>query len=496
MGFRINTNIAAMSAHTSANVTNRNLDSSLSKLSSGLRINAAADDASGLAIADALRAQSNSLGQSINNANDAIGIVQIADKAMDEQLKILDTIKVKATQAAQDGQSAESRAAIQKDVNRLLEQLNNIAQTTSYNGQNLLSGSFVNKEFQVGAYSNQTVKASIGSTDSSKIGHVRYETGIGSLSESISDVNIVFSVGSRDVKIESVTISYAAGTGMGALASAINKYTDASGVKASYIVQSTMSGAVSAGDISALTINGVNIGNISGVQANDADGRLVNAINAATEQTGVQASIDNAGKLNLTSVDGRGMLISTGDNAGISGALGANYGRLTLTRMDAKDIVFGVTGATATALSDVGHGTQATATLNLADVKATVTSSDAQAIGAQANANQGSLISGGIGAGLTSLKGAMAVMDIAQSAQKMLDTIRADLGSVQNQLVSTINNISVTQVNVKAAESNIRDVDFASESANFSKNNILAQSGSYAMSQANAIQQNVMRLLQ
>jgi flagellin len=90
----------------------------------------------------------------------------------------------------------------------------------------------------------------------------------------------------------------------------------------------------------------------------------------------------------------------------------------------------------------------------------------------------------------------MAVMDIAESAQKMLDRIRSDLGSVQNQLVSTVNNISVTQVNVKAAESQIRDVDFAAESANFSKLNILAQSGSYAMSQANAVQQNVLRLLQ
>ena len=117
-------------------------------------------------------------------------------------------------------------------------------------------------------------------------------------------------------------------------------------------------------------------------------------------------------------------------------------------------------------------------------------------MGAAANASQELTLSGGIGAGVTSLRGAMATMDIAQSAQKMLDRIRADLGSVQNQMVSTVNNISVTQVNVKAAESNIRDVDFAAESANFSKFNILAQAGSYAMSQSNAVQQNVLRLLQ
>ncbi|MBZ7977163.1 flagellin, partial [Campylobacter sp. RM12637] len=102
----------------------------------------------------------------------------------------------------------------------------------------------------------------------------------------------------------------------------------------------------------------------------------------------------------------------------------------------------------------------------------------------------------GYAAGVMTLKGAQAMMNIAESAQKALEAIRSDLGSVQNQLVSTVNNISVTQVNVKSAESNIRDVDFASESATFSKHQILAQSGVYAMSQANAVQQNVMRLLQ
>ena len=101
-----------------------------------------------------------------------------------------------------------------------------------------------------------------------------------------------------------------------------------------------------------------------------------------------------------------------------------------------------------------------------------------------------------LGAGVTTLRGAMVVMDIAESATKILDRIRADLGSVQGQMISTVNNISVTQVNVKAAESQIREVDFAQESATFSKHNILAQSGSFAMAQANAVQQNVLRLLQ
>ena len=114
MGFRINTNIAALNAHSIGEMNNRALSSSLEKLSSGLRINKAADDASGMAIADSLRSQANALSQAIKNANDGIGIIQTADKAMDEQIKILDTIKTKSTQAAQDGQTTETRKAYNK----------------------------------------------------------------------------------------------------------------------------------------------------------------------------------------------------------------------------------------------------------------------------------------------------------------------------------------------------------------------------------------------
>ncbi|MEA3523056.1 MAG: flagellin B, partial [Campylobacterota bacterium] len=187
MGFRINTNIAAMDAWTKTTQTNRELDKSLARLSSGLRINTAADDASGLTIADSLRSQANSLGQAIANAGDAIGVIQTADKAMDEQLKILDTIKTKAVQAASDTQNATSREAIQKDVNRLLEQLDNIAKTTSFNGQVLLSGTYTNKSYQVGAYSNQTISASIGNTQSLAIGNIASKTDIAQVGNQGSD---------------------------------------------------------------------------------------------------------------------------------------------------------------------------------------------------------------------------------------------------------------------------------------------------------------------
>ncbi|QCI27540.1 flagellin A [Caminibacter pacificus] len=494
MGFRINTNVAALNAHAAMQITNRNLNNSLEKLSTGLRINKAADDASGLQIADSLRDQAESLGQAIRNANDAIGVMQIADKAMDEQVKILNTIKVKATQAAQDGQTSDTRKALQEDITRLMEELDNIAGTTTYNGKSLLSGSFTNQEFQIGAYSNQTVKASIGATSSDKIGNTRFETGI-TITAS-ADVALKFKNvdGIHDVQLESVKISTGAGTGIGVLAEVINKNSDKTGVKASWQVLETGSAAIAGGDVKGLEINGVKIGDVLGVQANDADGKLVAAINAVKDQTGVEAFVDERGNLNLRSLDGRGISIDIASGAGNIGLAShvENYGRLTLTRLDARDIIISGTNYTNAGFN---NSAEAQATVNLRSIKGNFSADIASAIGAFANSNVANY-GQEIGAGVTTLKGAMAVMDIADSAAKLLDKIRADIGSVQNQLVSTINNISVTQVNVKAAESQIRDVDFAAETANFQKYNLLAQSGSYALSQANAVQQNVMRLLQ
>ena len=514
MGFRINTNVAALNAHAQGTSNNRAINSSLEKLSSGLRINKAADDASGLAIADSLRGQSNALGQAIKNANDGIGIIQTADKAMDEQVKILDTIKTKATQSAQDGQTADTRKALQQDITKLMEELDNIAGTTSFNGQQLLSGQYTNKEFQIGAYSNTTIKATIGATSSDKIGSTRFETqgniSVSQGADALDKVALKFvSVdGTKDITLESVRISTSAGTGIGVLAETINKNSDRTGVRASWQVQGTSANEIVSGDVKGLKINNITIGDIT-VQQADRSGDLVNAINEVKDKTGVEASVDEQGRLNLTSIDGRAIGVSTasaatvlggGSFATASGGAGKDVivGRLALTRLDSRDIQISGSVGGATGLSKIAmqKSQMAEATINLRTIKGGFSADQTSAIGANANAQIGGDNADGLASGVTTLKGAMAVMDIAEAAQQMLDKIRSDLGSTQNQLTSTINNISVTQVNVSAAESQIRDVDFASESANFNKHNLLAQSGSYAMSQANSVQQNVMRLLQ
>ena len=488
MAFQVNTNVNALNAHAQSTFTQTSLSSSLQKLSSGLRINSAKDDASGMAIADSLRSQANTLGQAIRNTNDGMGIIQIADKAMDEQVKILDTIKTKATQAAQDGQTETTRKAIQADINRLVESLDNIAATTSYNGLTLLAGGFTNKEFQVGAYSNQTIRASIGATSSDKTGHVRTETYIQQGAAQFGTANLSFTTMGITRALETVKISHSAGTGLGVLAEAINRYSDElGGVRAEADVRltgNTLTSATGAGNLTGVTINGVNIGAISGTAIHDGDGRLIKAINAYKDTTGVEASITRDGKLLLTSVDGRGITVSGLGNAGI--ANGSYAARLNLTQLGANDInVTGNMGA-----ATMANSLSASAVTTLRNIKGEFSDTQKNSIGVVSNA------ASEMGAGVTTLKGAMLVMDIAESAIKQLDSIRSDLGSVQQQMQSTVNNITITQVNVKSAESGIREVDFAQESANYSNLNILAQAGSYAMSQSNAAQQNILRLLQ
>ncbi|EAI0989099.1 flagellin A [Campylobacter coli] len=576
MGFRINTNVAALNAKANADLNSKSLDASLSRLSSGLRINSAADDASGMAIADSLRSQANTLGQAISNGNDALGILQTADKAMDEQLKILDTIKTKATQAAQDGQSLKTRTMLQADINRLMEELDNIANTTSFNGKQLLSGNFINQEFQIGASSNQTIKATIGATQSSKIGLTRFETGGRISSSGEVEFTLKNYNGIDDFKFQKVVISTSVGTGLGALADEINKNADKTGVRATFTVETRGMAAVREGSTSdTFAINGVTIGKVD-YKDGDANGSLVSAINSVKDTTGVEASIDANGQLLLTSREGRGIKIdgNIGGGAFINADMKENYGRLSLVKNDGKDILISGSNLSFTGFGASNFISQASVSLreskgqldaNIADAmgfgsvnkgvilasfssvsaymstagsgfsagsgysvgsgknySATLTAnaiaiSAASQLSTVYNVSAGSGFSSGSNlsqfatmktsagnslgakdetAGVTTLKGAMAVMDIAETAITNLDQIRADIGSVQNQVTSTINNITVTQVNVKAAESQIRDVDFAAESANYSKANILAQSGSYAMAQANSVQQNVLRLLQ
>ena len=487
MGFRINTNIAAMNAHRNASMTNQGLDKSLKSLSSGLRINVAADDASGMTIADSLRSQANGLGQAIRNANDGISVVQTADGALEEYINIVDSIRTLSIQASSDGQNEDSRMAIQRDISKLLEEADNIAKTTSFNGLNLLDGSYTDKNFQIGAYANETVSVSIDSARTAVVGQFAYDTG------TVVNEN---ALAAGDVEINGVdTGATAAGTdnALGqadnsayAKMTAINSITASTGVTATANTEVKGAAAVIGGTIDSSTdavyVNGIDLGDVT-FSANDATGTLVAAFNRITDQTGVTASIVDGGKLQLTSDTGMNIDLTTTAGGGTVATLAETTKMLSAT--------VEVNGLGAAALDDIEGGI---ITLE-SDNAITISGADETAAGF--TADQVISVGNSIGsADVTTYDAAQLTIRKADHALAQLDKNRSNIGSTQNQLESTIRNISVTQVNVTAAESQIRDVDFAAESANFAKLNILAQSGSYAMSQANAVQQNVLRLLQ
>uniref|UniRef100_UPI000BB431A6 flagellin n=1 Tax=Campylobacter lanienae TaxID=75658 RepID=UPI000BB431A6 len=378
--------------------------------------------------------------------------------------------------------------------------------------------------FQIGAYSNETAKVSIGATNSNTIGHTRFETTFNthtSLTSTVSAGTLTIKLSGVDGYPNGYEFQAISGTvlktdGYKAVAEMMNGVSDKTGIKVTVNNTQVMSATIGAGTINDLMINGVMIGNVT-VKANDSDGVLVAAINAKKDETGVEASVEN-GRLVLAAKDGRAIVVKTHSVATftVAGAKDANWseqgitylGQLTFVRQDARDIKIGLNGMSTVASgvfsanAAISKASVASLAYNQASVNlkymnaGTISATIAKAMGFfngnASNAGQEVDQAGGV----NTYGSAQAMVDVAESARKSLDKLRADLGSVQNQLVATINNITVTQVNVKSAESQIRDVDFASESANFSKFNILAQSGSYAMSQANAVQQNILRLLQ
>ena len=601
-GMRIVTNVAALQGVVANTNNSSNLQKSLERLSTGLKINAAKDNASGMAIANQLKIQASSLGAAIDNGNQANSVLLTADKAIEEQSNILDQIKQKAITAAQDGQSTKTRNMLQADIIRLMEELDNIANTTSFNGKNLLSGGFSNQEFQIGDRSNITVKTTIGSTQSSKLGVTRFETGSNISASANMQLTLKQYDGIQDFKYAAVKISYSVNTGVGALAEEINRNSGTTGVRASYNVTTTGVFAVRASSTADdFSINGVLIGKVD-YQDNDQNGALVNAINAVKDTTGVEASIDANGRLSLTSADGRAVFIdggttrdgnAIGTGSGIGITMYKNFGRLSLVKNSGSDILLSGVGYIQTSAgaavteakgaSAIGFGGASRVSqysMSLRETKMQIGIYQQDALGMNStrfgvqwvtgglsvifNANgisaaslgglvnfgaksvkganaisvvshlkplaQNALFSGSLSAvmtgnwqafnsivrntalsgrsvvsfiqlvnqtaGVTTLKGAMAMMDIVETAILNVDQIRANIGSAQQQIDSTINNISTTQVNLKSAESVIRDLDFASESANYSKSSILAQSGAYALAQANASSQYVMQLLQ
>lgn len=295
----------------------------------------------------------------MKNASDGINLVQIADAALEESIDIVHTIKTKAIQAAQDGQTKASRQAIQADIDKLMQELDTIARTTSFNNKKLLSGAFANKMFQTGSFAGETTCLSISSSESGKIGHVTTtRLALKEENPGVVDLSIFSNVHNKSYNIAPVEIAFdnTPEHGMGAVADAINRMSSMLGVSAkASVAVTTMTGIAGGVTGKKFSINGINIGQVA-VEKNDGDGALVNAINSKSASHGVMASVEEEGRLTLSSFDGRAIRVKTGDESseavlGNSQLVTAGY--LTLIQEGTGEIVVdNVGGGDALALTD------------------------------------------------------------------------------------------------------------------------------------------------
>lgn len=520
----INTNISSINAQRNLNKSQSSLQTSLQRLSSGLRINGAKDDAAGLAISNRFTTQIRGLGVATRNANDGISFAQTTESALDEITTSLQRIRDLAVQSANATNSSADRQSLQEEVSQLVDEIDRIAKTTTFNGNKVADGSIKALSFQIGANAGETVSvkgvdartSQLGSqpgvvqTTASSLGDLTggFTITLGSSAVVTGGTLSVGVLGASVGKYPTLTQYVAAsltvldgddyGSGLakdlaarintlredgvenmdGIYATAkttydFNDVASVTGVSISATEAKIGQGSLANGD---LNINGVDIGPVNFLEG-DADGSLTKAINAKSDITGVTASVGENGELILTAEDGRDVVVSVGDadalesmfyGAGSSSLGGATIadswkqGSVTITANDTITLG-GTYGGSAFQTDDDVSNVQATGTLANVDI--------------------------------TTVENANTAMKTVDSALAQIDSFRAGLGAIQNRFESTIRNLSAVSESLSAANSRIKDADFASETANLSKNQVLQQAGISVLAQANALPQQALSLL-
>jgi len=481
MAIVVNTNVSSLNAQRNLLSTGSLQSRSLQRLSSGLRINSAKDDAAGLAISDRMNAQVRGLNQAARNANDAISLAQTAEGAMQESTNILQRMRELAIQSANDTNTQSDRDSLQAEVTQLTAELDRIATTTAFNGRVLLDGSFGTAKFHVGAEKDQTISVTMGDATIASLGAYasNTSTGIsvpGTVAGTLTSPSGVLIINGATVTTNVDGLSTAdADSSAVAVAAGIN--ASAAGVTATANATTmtlgtiTASSALVAGEFS---INGVGI--LSGaVSAGDSDSTLRDAINGVTNQTGVSAELDASNNLVLTASDGRNIVIAADGNN-----VEALFSGFDITAVEAGDIAVGTVTITDDADFVVNTGIAA-ATHGMTITATTYQVSSATAIQA---------------VDISSQAGSESALQTIDQAISTIDTLRGDLGAVQNRFESTIANLMSVSENIAAAKSRILDADFAAETANLTKSQILQQAGLAMLSQANQVPQAALTLLQ
>ena len=484
MALSINTNIASLNAQRNLGKTQGSLTKSLQRLSSGLRINSAKDDAAGLAIANRMNSQIRGLNQAVRNANDGISLAQTAEGALQESVNILQRMRELAVQSANATNSGADRSALDAEVQQLKAELDRIADTTTFNGRNLLDGSFTEESFHIGSGANETLAFTIGGARSSQIGQLAQATGAAVTDVATDGTNVSLQSASGAVTYIRASSDFAVsgdvyrdgGTAF-AKAAAINgsNIGDIDAAASTSLTGATaMTAVVSAADGStySLAINGIDIydGSVLDDTETIAAATIVDQINLQSSNTGVTASLASGAELKLSASDGRDIVMTESSTGTITAATlignDANFtsgteikGTITLT--SAFNISVGGTGGI------IGHTSNITISsegMNSADV-------------------------------LTADNSNTTIQRV-DAALASISSNRGELGAIQNRFESTISNLQNVSENISAARSRIMDADFAVETAAMTKSQILQQAGVAMLAQANQLPQAVLSLLQ
>jgi flagellin len=483
MALTVNTNTTSLNAQRNLSGSSESLQTSMQRLSSGMRINSAKDDAAGLQIANRLTSQINGLNVAQRNANDGISMAQTAEGAMQESANILQRMRDLSLQSANGSNSSDDRAALQKEVSALQQELTRIAETTKFGGTSLLDGSFGTKQFQIGSNANETINVSLRDMSADAIGVNEVSGPAVSTASALGDVQTVdlannMATTAQTINLNGSSITVAANAGAAAIADTIN--AEGNGVVAEASLE--------------VEIAGITQDSTSKLQVNKG-GSTVDEYDLATyggdmerlakdmQEDGYDAVYDSASsKITFKATDVDGIDVAAGATADSSG--------FTFTSN-------GTTKAVATAAAP---GLSVSAELNL---------SSADKIGISGtNVDEilgGSLTSTGGTSALTTVEsidisgststGAQDALKTIDAALAQIDAQRADLGAVQNRFGNTISNLANVEENVSAARSRIQDTDYASETAKLTKNQIMQQAGTSILAQSNQLPQAALSLL-
>jgi len=450
----INTNVPSLNAQRNLNTSQSSLTTSLQRLSTGLRINSAKDDAAGLAISERFTSQIRGLNQAIRNANDGISFAQTAEGALGTTGDALQRIRELSVQAINDTNSSSDRQALNNEVAQLIAEVNRIADTTQFNGQNILDGSLSTLTFQVGANQNQTIQVDGVDARGSQLG-ARTATTASFTATAIATFTTL-TVNGNAVDLSSATT-------MADVLSGINAVTGTTGIEALQATStSTANAGLSAAADGTAVINGATI-SLTATGTVGSGALNIAAINSVSTQTGVTASAGTGEAVVLSNTTGSDIVVADGTTTFGGGP--ETYSAGLVLAGNVSEGAFTATGGVAV------------------DVEGALVSAAAQTDQILTNT---SVLTG------SDANDALLTIDFAL---QQVNGMRSELGSVQTRFESTISNLAITSENLESARSRIRDADFAAETSNLTRASILQQAGTAMLAQANALPQNVLSLL-